>query len=421
MKYLIRLCMGIVHIQVSGYAPERFLNLCKNNNIELYHICATQNGYEMDISAKDIFLIKKLLRKTGTRIKIKNKQGLPFWLFRYRRHKFFAVGIGMALFSLILMSQFLWEIQILGNYQITDEQIIRYLHSQNIHYGTWIGDVDCEILEEQIRNDYPDIVWVSARMEGTRLILDIQELKMDRATEETVDNVGTDLIASQDGKIASIVTRKGTPIVTAGMEVKQGDVLVSGCNELYDDYGTVTGYEYCQADADVSIIFDTAYQDSIELTYEKKELTGKTNHSLILRFPQKSITFKLPKKKYEHYQIFTQEHQLQIGKRIIFPIYIQQVQTEELTIKKEVYTEREIQAIAKNNFALYAKKMEKKGFQILDKNGKIKVSEKMVLITGQIKFQYLETKRDNTPTKTIEIEEGIDQNGIDSDTNGNSS
>lgn len=421
MKYLLRLCKGIVRIRITGYSPERFINLCRNNDIELYHICVSGSGYEMETSAKNVFLLKKLLKKTGTKLKILDKVGLPFLLFHYRKHKFFLVGILSAFLCLLFMSQLLWEIEILGNYEITDEQFLKYLNSQNVYTGMSISNVDCEMLEEQIRNDYPDIAWVSARLEGTRLIFDVQELKKDTTLAEAEGETGSDLIASQDGVVTSIVTRNGTPLVTAGTEVVKGDILVSGCNELFDDYGTIIGYKYCKADADVLIESQITYQDTIEVEYDKKQLTEKNRWSITFMFPQKQLTLGIVKNPYENYQITTEEKPLKIGKRITFPVTIQLCKTEELEITKSLYTEAEIESIAKRNFALYSKKMEKKGFHIIDKNGKIKVSDKQVLVTGMITFQYMETERKDTPVKTLEAEEGLEQNGIDADSNGNSS
>ena len=43
------------------------------------------------------------------------------------------------------------------------------------------------------------------------------------------------------------MTRKGTPSVWAGAEVKKGQILVSGRMDLTDDAGEVTGYRYTQA------------------------------------------------------------------------------------------------------------------------------------------------------------------------------
>lgn len=426
---------------MTGYTPERFLNLCKKNDIELHNIRFSGNGYEMDLLACDVFALKKLLRKTGTKIKIINKRGIPFFLFRYRNHKFFAVGVGFAFLCLITLSQFLWEIEVLGNHEITDEQILTYLREQDIYNGIRLSQIDCEGIEEQIRNDYPEIAWISVRLEGTRMILDIQELKKesgdtdDSSIDQNTavnDNLsttlpnqtmkqGTDLIAGRDGVVVSIVTRKGTPLVQAGAEVVKGDILVSGCNELYDDYGTVIAYEYCDADADVLIQSEEAYQDTIDIQYKKAEKTGKKRVFWTVFMPKKQFSVGMAKNSFEDFQITTYDRQISIGKYFVLPIVIQNHMIEEHVISNASRTEEEIEKIAKDHFTLYSKKLDKKGFQILDKDGKINVNEEQVFVTGLIQFQYMETERQTTEIRNLELEEGLEQDGIDSGTNGNSS
>lgn len=406
MNKLVCFCKGIVRIIVSGYSPERFLNLCKMNEIPLFNVTNSKYGYEMDVYAKDIFALKKLLKKTGTKLKIRKKSGLPFILFRYRRHKFFVVGIALAFICMVIMSQLIWEIEIKGNYTITDETFLKYLESQNIHYGSWISKIDCEAIEEQIRNDYPEIIWVSAYIDGTRLILDVQEIKQESGEGKRNLQNGTDLVASCDGVVRSIVTREGTPLVVEGTEVKKGDILISGCNELYDDYGTIIGYEYCESNADVLIEYETTYKDTITRMYPKPIETGKNHQVITIQFPKESVTLGFAKKTYENQRCYMHQYQLQLGKRMRFPVWIQHNVIQEVEIENVPYTEEEIEEVAKRNFSLYTKKMEKKGFQIIDKNGKIKVNDKMVYITGTVVFQYYETNRVSTPKKSLELEEG---------------
>ena len=42
--------------------------------------------------------------------------------------------------------------------------------------------------------------------------------------------------------------------------------------DVTDDGGEVTGYQYCHSDADIYADTKLPYQDSIPLSYEKKEL-----------------------------------------------------------------------------------------------------------------------------------------------------
>ena len=41
---------GYLKIRVTGYSPERFLNLCKNKKINIWGLEAKHNAYDMYIS-----------------------------------------------------------------------------------------------------------------------------------------------------------------------------------------------------------------------------------------------------------------------------------------------------------------------------------------------------------------------------------
>ena len=49
---------------------------------------------------------------------------------------------------------------------------------QNIKYGMKKKNVDCEALEAGMREAFPQITWVSARVSGTRLVIQIKENKI---------------------------------------------------------------------------------------------------------------------------------------------------------------------------------------------------------------------------------------------------
>ena len=425
MRDYICLCRGIVRVCVTGYAPERFLNLCQKNGIQLMNITPVFKGFEMDMKKSDFFCVKPYLKKTGTKIKILQKVGLPFVLFRYRKHICFPLGILTALVFLFVMAQFLWEIEILGNDYITDYHLLNYLQKEEIGIGLPLRKISCEELEEQIRNDYPNIAWISIRLEGTRMIVDLQEVKTDNKsnmdTEHTYGSERSDLIASKSGIVTSIITRDGTPLVKVGEQVEMDQVLISGCMELYDDYGTVIDYQYCDANGDIVIAFTENYVDTIPRFYEKSLKTGKTRKGIQIRFPKGRITLGMLHPSYDAWESYTNEWQLVLGNKFIFPIVIQEICIYELSVENCQYKQEEIEDLAKKHFALYSKKMDKKGFQIVNKDGKIKVNDEIIQVLGTIDFQYLEEKRQTTKERSLDSEEGTKQNGFNTDSNGNSS
>ena len=154
MVRVIRFFCGYVHVELTGYSPERFLNLCRSRHIMLWDLQPFGNGYEFYISIKSFRRLKPILRKTGTKVHITEKKGFSPLAFRYRKHKFFFVGIVAACCLLISFSGFIWNVEINGNSRFSDQTLIGYLEEQGAGYGSLKKRLDCEKLEADIRRVY---------------------------------------------------------------------------------------------------------------------------------------------------------------------------------------------------------------------------------------------------------------------------
>lgn len=73
------------------------------------------------------------------------------------------------------MSLFVWNIHIEGNFTRTDEVILEFLESKHIEHGMLKKKVNCERIVKDIRKEFDDIVWVSAYVTGTRLMIQVKE------------------------------------------------------------------------------------------------------------------------------------------------------------------------------------------------------------------------------------------------------
>lgn len=124
----LKFFQGYVRVRLTGYAPERFLNLCSNRNILIWNLEYREEHYEFCISVRGFRQLKPLLRKTKTRLIILQRYGLPFWLHRYRKRKLFFGGIFFCGAALYVLSLFIWNIQIQGNQHQTDSTKIGRAH-----------------------------------------------------------------------------------------------------------------------------------------------------------------------------------------------------------------------------------------------------------------------------------------------------
>lgn len=367
---ILQYLSGYLVIRIEGYSPERFLNLCSHHGIYLWSLRPCGHAYEMRISVKGFRRLKPIIRKTGTKIIIKERRGFPFFLHKYRKRKIFFGGIFFCIITLYILSMFVWNIHIEGNQRRTDEVILEFLETQGITHGMLRTSVDCSRIVKDIRKEYNDIIWVSAYMEGTRLMIQVKE-NQDTIAEKEKLTPPVDIIADKDGIIQSIITRKGVPLVHEGDEVKKGDVLVSGTVEVLNDAQEIVDYQYHEADADIQAQTVLSYEDSISVTYEVKKMTGKKRYAVWVRAGGRNFTLGVLGNSFSHAVTDTREEQWKLGEHFWLPFSAGVIRVQEYTPQQEKRTEKEYQELLTADFQKFCDELEKKGVQILENNVKI--------------------------------------------------
>lgn len=370
LKYL----KGYVRIRLKGGSPERFLNLCSNNNILIWQIIRVEDEYEMYLSLKAFRELKSIIRKTNVKIKVIEKKGFPFFLHKYRKRKMFFAGILICAIFVYILSLFVWQIEINGNHGRTTDVLLSFLEENEIAHGMRKSKINCEEIETLLRTNYNDIIWTSVKLRGTRLIIDVQE-----NTDTSIENIGekeaSDLFADKPAIITKIITRNGTPCVKAGTVVKAGDMLVGGALPITDDGGEIVNYRYVAADADIYGKTIYKYKDSFKLKYQKHEDTGEVQKGIYLKIHEKSAFIGKNKIKYKNYHIISDIRQLKLGENFYLPFSLGNVQVFEEKVTDSVYTKSQAEAKAKQRLAKFMKTLEEKGVQIQENNVTIDIDQ----------------------------------------------
>lgn len=377
---LIQYIRGYVRIRIIGYSPERFLNLCSHHQIRLWGLKPCGNAYEMYLTVKSFRKLKPILRKSGMKIKVMERRGFPFFLHRNRKRQAFFAGAVCCLLLVYLMSFRIWNIHITGNYSHTDEGILQFLASKNICHGMSKRKVDCEQIVKAIRSEYDDVIWVSASIQGTRLLVQLKE-NMDIIPEETSSQNGkiskeelkapVDIISDSDGMITEIVTRKGVPQVEAGNEIKKGDLLVSGLVPILDDNKEIAGYQYHIADADIYIRTEIPYERQMETIYQKKEYTGKKRRAFLLEIGPYTFQVGILFHRFPESETCVKKTTMRIGEHFDLPVRFGYKEIRAYTFSDAEYTDSVIRRKMTAEFERFCEELRKKGVQILENNVKI--------------------------------------------------
>lgn len=72
---------------------------------------------------KDFKRLKNVAKKTGCKIQINSKNGIPFFMNKYRKRKAFLICLILLTVFLFAESRFIWNIQIEGIDRISEEEI----------------------------------------------------------------------------------------------------------------------------------------------------------------------------------------------------------------------------------------------------------------------------------------------------------
>ena len=412
MIQIIRYLKGYLAIKVFGISTERFMNLCSHHNIFLWDIVNHGDFYTMKISLKGFYKLKGITRKTGTRVVVTKRYGLPFLSVRMWKRRIFMLGLLGSLAFWIWMSRFIWAIEIEGNYYVTTDVFQDFLEENGFLVGMRKEAVEIEALEKAIRTRFDIVTWTSAQIDGTRLLIQIKENDLitveDQASGPEDIGEGTDLIAEKNGTIISIVTRSGVPKVTAGMEVNEGDVLVEGGVPIYNDDGTIKRYDFCMADADIMLQCIYEMKDEIKEKYEQKQYTGKERKSPFIMFGTRKIKFPFIGKGYEQCDMVEEKSQLRLFGNYYLPVYFGYDLVREYVVEEKIYTKDEVKKLFEDKIQKFIETLQEKGVQIIEKNVTINKTSGVWIM--KVDFLAIEKTGKATKTQLMQIEEQVEEN-----------
>lgn len=404
MLHWIQYLRGYVEIKVWGYSVERLLNLCGNHDVLVWNIEDHGDYHTMHISIPGFFMLKPLLKKTGTRVAVLKKHGLPFFAAKMWKRKLFVAGLVCCILFWSLASRYIWDIRIEGNYALTEDVLLDYLETQGVHTAMKKNALDIENLEHALREDYDRITWTSVQLQGTTLLVRIKENDMPSYSDTAgAADKGMDLVAQKAGTITYMITRSGVPLVACGDSVEKGDVLVSGAVPVYNEDTTVRKYQYVEADADIILRYGRNLSLEEPVAYNEKCYTGESIEMPVLSIGEREITIYFLGIPYAFYDISEDKKQVRLLDHLYLPVYYGKRTVQEYEIVPGKHTAEEMQQLLQERWQKIISTLEEKGVQIAEKNVTIKKSDEKWVLNARMQLEELAVK--SVPTKTEPVKE----------------
>lgn len=298
---------GFIVVRVEGLNPEKFINICSRNGINLWDI--NKKSYtviEFKMKHREYKYLKDIVKKTSSRTKIIKKKGFNFLYGKVRRRKFFILGIAAFLAIILYLSNLVWIIDITGYKKISRELIYDTLKASGLNAGRLKSKINLREVENNVLKQMNGISIINIKFIGTRARVEIVERTM--PPDILPLDKPTNIVASKDGIITKVLSYKGQPLVQVDDYVKRGQILISGV--ITDNTNVPSKIVHAMGIVSAKTWYEA--KKEVDLDYKFEIPTGRLKKKVYYNIMGRKICVKNDKIDFKYYDKTEEKNFLEI-------------------------------------------------------------------------------------------------------------
>lgn len=283
MKKRNKALFGYVQFEGLGGFQEKFLNKLISDDIQLYEVKQESALVSAIIRTSDYLYASRTAKRYGVRLKAKKRIGLYHRLYNYRKRWGIAIGLLCCGAVLTILSQFVWDVRISGNENVSNGEITRAMQDCGVMPGAGKHSFDSRVCELKIMNMISELSWISVEREGSRVYVKIGETMQDDKPEIEYDTP-CNIISDIDGQLVSAQIKRGLAQTQIGSGIRKGQLLVSGT--VNDNGGHIV---YVHSEAELTAQYTHTEEFRLDFRQKEKIPEGHTYTSSYLMFGDYSV------------------------------------------------------------------------------------------------------------------------------------
>ena len=217
---------GSLDVEVCGAYVEGLLNAAALSAIALWDVrCMDACTVRLRMYETDYPALAALGEKCMCELKPISLSGGSRDRKLLRRRSWLLILLLLMGVLLFLSSLFIWEIDVVGNEQLTDGQVLRALSRCGVDSGTCRYSVSADLVRSQMLRELPELAWMTVNISGSRAVAVV--LERQEKPEIYAESAPADIVAARTGIIRRLSVENGRPVVHTGQSVLAGETLVS--------------------------------------------------------------------------------------------------------------------------------------------------------------------------------------------------
>ena len=250
-------------ITLKSHKNSVFMSLILHNDLSyISSKINSQSKLEIVIKGCDRHKYIDILKKSDFEYEIEELPSIWKPLCTIKHRIGIIIGIIILIFALNYSSNIVWQINVEGNKNITDGEVIEELRAAGFDLGTFIPSIDYDNLHNKVLLNSQKLSWISVNITGNVANVKVKEYKK---AEEKTSPLYTNIVASSDGYVVDVSVLNGKKVVSVGDVVKKGDILIGG---IINSQSQGTRLEMAQGS--VKAYVNKEINIKIHFSYEKK-------------------------------------------------------------------------------------------------------------------------------------------------------
>ena len=172
---IIRYARGVVRFEIRDGYIERFINLCAQGGVPIWDGRRTGGRYTACTTVAGSKRLVAFAEKAGATLEIRQRQGVPPLLTRYRKRVGLFAGAFILLAALGVLGGFIWQIQVSGLETLTQEEVLTALDGLGVRQGVWRRSIDARDVERQMMIRMSEVAWIAVNLRGSTAYVEVKE------------------------------------------------------------------------------------------------------------------------------------------------------------------------------------------------------------------------------------------------------
>lgn len=335
-KYL----SGYAIISIEGFNKMKLINKAVKKFIKFSDITSNRVKATAIIPIEDLKKLYELNEGYKCSIKIEKIISLKLIIGRLLKKYFFLLGFFSFITILFVLSNMIWLINITGNEELSNSDIIQACSKEGIELGKNISKLNCKDISNNLKNKLGNIAWINIRTQGATVFVKLAE-EQKLSHELNSKDSPCDIVASADCEITSIIANSGQPQVKNGDIVAKGDILVSG-QLVKSGNEEIEITNQVKSRATIFGKVERIKRVDIPFLFQEKKYTGKVYNTYSLKIFNKKINIDfIDKVRTNSYDKSTEVKIFNLGEGYNLPLVLYNTKYKEYVINNITLNEKQ--------------------------------------------------------------------------------